>query len=222
MNRITPTAVSDAPRTDEHSAKIAAYHRRGIPTRGEHPGTWNEFAKTLEREINALTPVQKTYTVDQIGDYFKGWLWTDSPKEAHSAIHNGLNQLRDGEDGIEAVTERTPESILRWKEGFSNKLGNLYCAADAYRMTTYDLPDTFQFGWRSAIGQVQGILDGADATSKLLVIDQDADLDDLDGRLVRDVIELQIAAKIVLNTWESGDLAAAVRNLADTLERTEQ
>ena len=43
-------------RTTDHAAALRAYQAKGPPTRGEHPGTWEEFAGGLEGElVKAIT-----------------------------------------------------------------------------------------------------------------------------------------------------------------------
>ena len=50
----------------------------------------------------------KTYTVEQIEYYLRGWLSSESHPEVQAAVANGLANLRDDQDGIEATTENRP------------------------------------------------------------------------------------------------------------------
>lgn len=54
-----------------------------------------------ERLFSQLTEArEQRFTVDQIEEYFTGWLFTPVDPAAQAAIANGLSQLRCDEDGI--------------------------------------------------------------------------------------------------------------------------
>jgi hypothetical protein len=59
-----------------------------------------------------MTPQNmKTYTVEQIEYYLKGWISTESNPEVRYALANGLANLRDGEEGIEPTTDNRPITV---------------------------------------------------------------------------------------------------------------
>lgn len=53
-----------------------------------------------------------TYTIDQVRDYVEGWLNADADMKSltmnqiKAMLHNALNCVEDGNDGIECYVER--------------------------------------------------------------------------------------------------------------------
>jgi hypothetical protein len=54
----------------------------------------------------------KTYTTEQIAEYFQGWKTADAADDyySYSAMNNALAMLDDYQDGIEAYFERKEET----------------------------------------------------------------------------------------------------------------